>query len=491
MNMLQSYLADPISDMDWFQNFESNEYMEKQETFEKLLFGACFFHAIVQERRKFGAIGWNIPYGFNDSDLRISIRQIQIFIDQYEHIPYEAITYLTGACNYGGRVTDDWDRRCLMTILSDCYAKEVVTVHRHRLSTSGNYVIPGKGTYQDYMDHVKDLPMVQHPEIFGMHENVNITKELAETKRLFDSLLLTQGGGGGGGANSNEDQLLSDIAADILAKLPPNFDLELASERYPVRYEESMNTVLVQEMERFNTLLIIVRNSLINLQKAIKGLVLMSADLEACAQSLLIGKIPAMWAKRSYPSLKPLGSYVNDFLDRLKFLQLWFGSGKPISFWLSGFFFTQAFLTGAMQNYARKYTIPIDKLAFDFEVLKMESENEIKEAPMDGVYVYGMYLDGARWNMTSGTLDEQLPKVLFTSIPPMWVKPALKKDLPGQFEDKAGTYESPLYKTSERRGTLSTTGHSTNFVMAVRLTSRHPAKHWIKRGVCMLCQLDD
>ncbi|KAL3693679.1 hypothetical protein R1sor_007330 [Riccia sorocarpa] len=484
-NMIGSYLMYPISDPEFFL------HCSKEFEWRRMLFGLCFFHAYVQERRKFGPLGWNIPYEFNESDLRISVRQLKMFIEEYpQEIPYKALNYLTGECNYGGRVTDDHDRRTLLTILIGYYCPEI---HQddYPLSESGDYRAPPFGDHASYVDFIKkNIPSQPRPEVFGFHDNADITKDLTSTEKLLTSLLLaapssTQAATGGGAKKgpSHEETILN-ISQDIRGRLPGNFDIEQAQLKFPVTYLESMNTVLCQELERYNRLLSVMRVSLDQIQKAVKGLIVMSADLELLGRNLLDGKIPVMWAAKSYPSRKRLANYVTDLFNRLAFFQDWVTNGSPIIYWISGFFFTQSFLTGAKQNFARAKRLPIDNIDFEFKII--EDAMTIKAKPEVGVYVKGLFLEGARYDSKTHALDESEPKVLYTAAPIVWMIPnEVAKFTPFPH------YICPMYKTSDRRGVLSTTGHSTNFVMEVLLPSQHSQSHWIKRGVALLTQLDE
>ncbi|KAK9527005.1 hypothetical protein VZT92_015671 [Zoarces viviparus] len=476
-NLLRSYLSHPISDPTFFVS------SKKQVIWQKFLFGLSFFHALVQERRNFGPLGWNIPYEFNESDLRISMRQIQMFLDEYEEVPLEALTYLTGECNYGGRVTDDKDRRLLISLLSIFFSWDLIEQEGYHLCEGDMYYVPAHGPYQTYVDYLRNLPICADPCVFGLHSNADITKDHQETNQLLDGVLLTLPRQTGGGAKSPQE-VVDVLAEDILSKLPADFDIQMVMDIYPVTYEESMNTVLRQEIIRFNRLTHVVRISLVNIRKALKGQIVMSAELDNVFSSMLVGKVPAMWAAKSYPSLKPLGSYVADLLARLQFLQDWIDNGPPTVFWLSGFYFTQSFLTGVAQNFARKYTIPIDYVGFEFEVTK--EETHMDEKPEDGAYVKGLFMEGARWDRQNMVIGEALPKILFDSLPIIKLKPGEM----AKFQHE-NNYVCPVYKTSARRGTLSTTGHSTNYVMSIELPSDKPQKHWINRGVACLCQLDD
>merc|ERR550514_777293 len=114
---------------------------------------------------------------------------------------------------------------------------------------------------------------------------------------------------------------------------------------YPLQRFESMNTVLVQELMRYNKLVVEIHKTLPQLMRALKGLVSMSTELDQMAESLYTQNIPDNWQAHAYPSLKALNRWVDELVERLDFLTKWIDDGIPPAFWVPGFYFPQAFFT--------------------------------------------------------------------------------------------------------------------------------------------------
>jgi dynein heavy chain len=95
-------------------------------------------------------------------------------------------------------------------------------------------------------------------------------------------------------------------------------------------------------------------------------------------------------------------------------------------------------------------------------------------------------MQGARWCPKKRIIQESFEKIIFDPMPVIWLKPTKRDQM-----NKSPVYKCPVYKTSLRRGVLSTTGHSTNYVLTIDIPSDKPDSHWINRGVAALCQLDD
>ncbi|KAL2745195.1 dynein axonemal heavy chain 1-like [Vespula maculifrons] len=417
------------------------------------------------ESRKFGSLGFNIPYEFTSGDLAICLSQLHMFLMEYTIIPFKVLIYTAGHINYGGRITDDWDRRCVLTILEDYYKVEVVATY-FRFDNNGIYYqLPAVSTFNDYIEYITTLPLNDDPMLFGMHSNADISFAQAEAYTCLETLLNLQPREISSVTVSDED-IAARQAREMLTMLPESFDLIAIQKKYPVLYQESFNTVLLQEAKRYNGLLTVIRSSLNDLLKALKGSVVMSEILETMNKNISNNKIPVIWQDKGYPSLKPLGAWYLDLKERIDFINTWYDKGIPPAFWISGFYFPQAFLTATLQNYARKYVLA----------------SKPTHKPEDGCVIYGLFLEGCRWGGIY--LQESRPKELYTEMSPILLLPEIDHQV---FEDRV--YICPVYKTIARAGTLSTTGHSTNFVLAMEIPSQNTQAHWIKRGVAMICAL--
>lgn len=209
----------------------------------------------------------------------------------------------------------------------------------------------------------------------------------------------------------------------------------------------------------------------------------MSEDLEKIATSIYQGRVPVAWGD-VFLSEKGLTDWVEEFCKRVEEFDKWQKYGKPKVYWFSGFCFPQAFITGTLQNFARKLKVSIDRISFDFEFVDDKTPDEITEDNKEGIYVRGLFLEGAKWNNKTHLIDLPVAKELFSELPIMFLKP--KVDRVASLE---GIYSCPVYKVLSRRGTLSTTGHSTNFVMYIELPTDKPQSDWIKAGVASFLSL--
>jgi dynein heavy chain len=171
------------------------------------------------------------------------VQQLHIFIDEYtDRVPFEALRYLTGECNYGGRVTDKHDRECLEQILLDFYCEKIFE-DDYTFSPSGHYYAPKFGSYNSYIEYAKQLPAFPQPEVFGLHENAAITKNLNETADVLAAIMTTQQQASGGD-EGDADASFNQLADQILNQIPKPFDVKAAEKKYPVDYDQSMNSVV-------------------------------------------------------------------------------------------------------------------------------------------------------------------------------------------------------------------------------------------------------
>ena len=234
------------------------------QAFRPLTYVLVFLHAIVLDRAKYGKIGWNVTYDFNYSDFNISFRLLNLYLsksleNKEDSIPWDSLKYLIGEAMYGGRVTDEFDRRTLMTYLDE-YMGDFLFDKNHEFffsqTNSFIYKLPSYTDRDALAAEADKLPDSDSPVVFGLNANAEITYYTNDAKSLWINFLKMESVGNSSVSPQERDRRLEEIAKDLLEKT--NFDVDpvmLKNKKLEGSKElKPTDIVLFQEMDRFKIL---------------------------------------------------------------------------------------------------------------------------------------------------------------------------------------------------------------------------------------------
>lgn len=397
-------------------------------------------------------------------------------------------------CNYGGRITDDRDRRLIKVYAKEIFDEGLVAPEKWRPvgTEEFNYVYPADEANTKHPDIAsiftpdyflqeiqKHFENRDQPQAFGQHTNAEITSQILDTNELLLSILSLQPAQVSATGQSPEQKTLN-IITPIKEGVPESIDVRAL--KYKMAKDDSpLSVVLIQEIQRYNVLLNIMRLTLDQLEKGIQGIVVISPDLEQMMTSLNNNLVPAAWSD-SYFSMKSLGSWNTDLKARYEFFQLWATKGQPFVYHISYFTYPTGFTTSLLQKFSRKAGSPsIDRLEFDF-IPTQKAVADISEVVKDGAFITGLYLEGAKWNIEKQCLMEPEVMELICFMPVIHFKP-----IPKRLKPPAGIYECPCYYYPKRQGGV---GRDSYMLRIDLKTGDQPSEFWVKRGTALLMSTD-
>ncbi len=261
--------------------------IERRSWYKKLLFSLAWFHAIIIERKRFKNLGWNVVYDFNDSDFETCDNILKLYVHEtaapdktvaaaqsslgsdaapaQKSPPWDAMRFLISEVTYGGRVTDDWDRRLLNVYANEYFCDKIIFEDKHKLAGDASdpkYCIPDElqqkelknlekigSEPQYYANKILEFPPVERPEVFGQHINAEISSQIIQSNVLINSVLALSPKTSSGKSEVSKEERVSQIIRELMEKIPEEINMEEVLQRVNPQDESNpLKVVLLQEI---------------------------------------------------------------------------------------------------------------------------------------------------------------------------------------------------------------------------------------------------
>ena len=463
-----------------FTSFSPEFINDMDSRMRAILFGLCHFHAVLIERKKFGPMGFNMMYPFSLGDLRDSAETLANYMENAgTKIPWEDLRYLFGQIMYGGHIVNDFDRTLVVNYLEHFMRDELLDemeLFPFNKDEDASFMSTSPTTYERYLEHIDERLKGDTPIAFGLHPNAEIGFRTAQSEELFRTLMDLQPRDAGATSDAATSPL--EVARVVLSELLDTygeaiFDLEdignsMEGDRGPFQ------NVLMLELEQMNGLLIEMKRSLSELKLGIDGVLTMTDTMEELRDALFLDRVPGVWARKAWPSLRSLAGWRDDLTRRLTQLNEWKDNPTtiPMVTWLSGLINPQSFLTAIRQQSAQATKQELDKLVIQTEVTKRMREEITDPARDGGAFVDGLFMQGARWDIAGGFVDKSKPREMLCVMPVLNCRAVTEDKL-----EVKNIYDCPVYKTEQRGPT---------YVFSAQLKTKSPASRWVMAGVALV-----
>jgi len=341
----------------------------------------------------------------------------------------------------------------------------------------GNDILPNihasaaneKTTHADILGIMTESFPAESPALFGLSVAADANARTIEGEDLFRQVLIAQPYLSSGDIESGK--ALLDRVVEVGDSLPDPLPLQEIGDHMD-ESRTPYQQVFLHECERMNRLLRTMQRDVSDLEAALKGLTPMSSAMQGLADDCLIGKVPTSWIAVGFITCRSLPAFLLLITDAHGQLSTWARDFVVPKVVMLPFFLTPtSFLSAILQDSSQRNGYELDQVMLSCDVTRKLPEG-IDHSPRDGCHVYGLTLEGARWDIMGSTLLECRPKDLFTKMPVITIRGQLVSKFDG-----TEMYECPMYRTTQR-------GHG--YVATLPLRTKEDSLKWILAGVALL-----